>query len=223
MIFKKFLSEVNKKEIKLINNFTKKDIFLKKNTHELKDIFELHPKEESKDLKSPIPTIPLKYSKLYGKTISWESMKNNERKKKRQKTKRKKRRLLALYKRKQKKSPKILPKKYCTIHALCTNNNTIITATNPKGDAFASSTGGKPRRYKNTRRNIRFAAQLAMEEVVKKIIAEGYTFVELKIKGIGNGRRALSKGLAQSPLRVFQIRDITAAPHNGCRPPKPKR
>ena len=43
------------------------------------------------------------------------------------------------------------------------------------------------------------------------------------VKGPGSGRETAIRGLQEAGLQVTLIRDITAIPHNGCRPPKKRR
>ncbi len=48
-------------------------------------------------------------------------------------------------------------------------------------------------------------------------------FVEVYIKGPGQGRESAIRGLANMGLEVTLIRDVSPIPHNGCRPPKRRR
>jgi len=41
--------------------------------------------------------------------------------------------------------------------------------------------------------------------------------------GPGNGRETAIRAIAASGIRVISIKDTTPIPHNGCRPPKPRR
>ncbi|MBU3964927.1 30S ribosomal protein S11, partial [Patescibacteria group bacterium] len=47
--------------------------------------------------------------------------------------------------------------------------------------------------------------------------------VNVFIKGIGLGRDSALRSLAQQGLAINSIKDMTPVPHNGCRPPKPRR
>ncbi|MHC4193733.1 MAG: small ribosomal subunit protein uS11, partial [Planctomycetota bacterium] len=42
-------------------------------------------------------------------------------------------------------------------------------------------------------------------------------------KGPGSGRESAISALQSAGLRVTSIEDVTALPHNGCRPPKRRR
>jgi len=43
------------------------------------------------------------------------------------------------------------------------------------------------------------------------------------VKGPGPGREIAIRSLQSAGLTITSIRDITPIPHNGCRPPKPRR
>ncbi|MBS4016049.1 MAG: 30S ribosomal protein S11, partial [Candidatus Latescibacteria bacterium] len=47
--------------------------------------------------------------------------------------------------------------------------------------------------------------------------------VDVHVKGPGPGREAAIRSLQNAGLKINSIRDITPIPHNGCRPPKPRR
>ncbi|KXK09054.1 MAG: 30S ribosomal protein S11 [Microgenomates bacterium OLB22] len=47
--------------------------------------------------------------------------------------------------------------------------------------------------------------------------------VSIYMRGIGPGRDASLRAIRASGLGINQIIDITPIPHNGVRPPKPKR
>jgi small subunit ribosomal protein S11 len=43
------------------------------------------------------------------------------------------------------------------------------------------------------------------------------------VSGPGPGRETAIRAIATSGIRVVSIKDVTPIPHNGCRPPKPRR
>jgi small subunit ribosomal protein S11 len=51
----------------------------------------------------------------------------------------------------------------------------------------------------------------------------GLRTVEVRVSGPGSGRESAVRALATAGLDVRSIRDTTAIPHNGCRPPKKRR
>ena len=47
--------------------------------------------------------------------------------------------------------------------------------------------------------------------------------VAVFVRGVGSGREAAVRALINHGLEVVSIKDVTPVPHNGCRPPKPRR
>lgn len=108
------------------------------------------------------------------------------------------------------------------IYVSTTFNNTIITATNEKGDTVAWSSSGNVG-FKGTRKATPYAATLATEKVVKKAKESGIENIEVFIKGPGVGRDAALRAIRNSGLSISMIADITPIPHNGPRPKKKRR
>lgn len=103
-----------------------------------------------------------------------------------------------------------------------TFNNTIITLTDDKGGVIAWGSAGTSG-FKGSRKGTAFAAQRAAAEAARKGMEHGLRQVEVYIKGPGSGREAAIRTLEASGLNIISIRDVTPAPHNGCRPPKKRR
>jgi len=107
-------------------------------------------------------------------------------------------------------------------HILATFNNTIITITDPKGDALCwSSTGGVG--FKGSKKSTPFAAGIAAENAAKKAKDFGVKEVEVLVKGPGSGRESAIRSLQAAGLAIRAIKDVTPIPHNGCRAPKRRR
>ena len=107
-------------------------------------------------------------------------------------------------------------------HIQSTFNNTIVTITDPVGNAISwASSGGMG--FKGSRKSTPFAAQLAAEKAAKAAMEHGMREVECYVKGPGSGREAAIRSLQASGLEVSVIKDVTPIPHNGCRPPKRRR
>ena len=68
-----------------------------------------------------------------------------------------------------------------------------------------------------------FAAQSAAETAAKAAMEHGMKYVEVYVKGPGQGREAAIRALQTAGLEVTMIKDVTPIPHNGCRPPKRRR
>jgi small subunit ribosomal protein S11 len=101
-------------------------------------------------------------------------------------------------------------------------NNTIITITDEKGSTLAwSSAGGCG--FKGTKKGTPFAAQMTASNVARKAMDTGVKQVVVLVNGPGPGRETAIRGLQSAGLIITSIRDITPVPHDGCRPPKPRR
>ena len=109
-----------------------------------------------------------------------------------------------------------------TIYIESTHNNTIYTICNNDGETRNWVSPGKCG-FKNTRKSTSYAAQGAAEKVVALAKSYNITNVILKIRGLGPGKFSGVRALHQSGLRINRIWERTTLPHNGCRPPKPRR
>lgn len=107
-------------------------------------------------------------------------------------------------------------------HIRSTFNNTIITITDPQGNAISWATAGRVG-FKGSRKSTPFAAQLAAETAAREAMEHGMREVEVFVKGPGSGREAAIRSLQAAGLEVSMIKDVTPIPHNGCRPPKRRR
>lgn len=121
---------------------------------------------------------------------------------------------------KPRKSRKNIPMGIVHIHA--SFNNTIITITDPTGNAVSWSSSGS-RGFKGSRKSTPFAAQIAAEDAARKAMDSGMRSVVVYVKGPGSGRESALRALSTVGLRVTAIKDVTPIPHNGCRPPKKRR
>lgn len=107
-------------------------------------------------------------------------------------------------------------------HIRSSFNNTIVTITDPKGNALSwASAGGLG--FRGSRKNTPFAAQQASETAAKAAMEHGLKTVEVYVKGPGTGREAAIRALQTAGLEITLIKDVTPIPHNGCRPPKRRR
>ncbi|MCY0893682.1 MAG: 30S ribosomal protein S11 [Acidibacillus sp.] len=107
-------------------------------------------------------------------------------------------------------------------HIRSTFNNTIVTITDPTGNALSWASSGALG-FKGSRKSTPFAAQMAAESAAKTAMEHGMKTVEVYVKGPGAGREAAIRSLQTAGLEVSAIKDVTPIPHNGCRPPKRRR
>ena len=103
-----------------------------------------------------------------------------------------------------------------------TFNNTIVTISDPQGNAVAWASAGSVG-FKGSRKGTPFAAQMAAERAARKAADSGMRSVQVHIKGPGAGRESALRALQSAGFAVSLIRDVTPIPHNGCRPPKRRR
>ncbi len=107
-------------------------------------------------------------------------------------------------------------------HIQATFNNTMITITDATGNVLAWSSSGS-KGFKGSRKSTPFAAQIAAEDAAKKAQEHGVRSIEVYVKGPGSGRESALRALQAAGFSISFIRDVTAIPHNGCRPPKRRR
>jgi len=103
-----------------------------------------------------------------------------------------------------------------------TFNNTLVTLTDPQGNALAWGSSGSAG-FKGSRKGTPYAAQMAARDAARKAMVHGLRQVEVYVKGPGSGREAAIRSLQGSGLHITGIRDVTPLPHAGCRPPKRRR
>lgn len=103
-----------------------------------------------------------------------------------------------------------------------TFNNVLVTITDQNGNTISWSSAGKEG-FKGSRKNTPYAAQLSSETAASAAHDMGLRRVEVFVKGPGVGRESAIRALANNGLEVISIKDRTAIPHNGCRPPKRRR
>jgi small subunit ribosomal protein S11 len=109
------------------------------------------------------------------------------------------------------------------IHVLATFNNTIITVTDDKGNALASSSAGGSG-FRGSKKGTAYAAQVAAEKAITTAKQSyGLTNAEVFVKGVGLGRDAAVRTLANQKVAIESIKDVTGIPHGGVRPRKAKR
>lgn len=101
-------------------------------------------------------------------------------------------------------------------------NNTIISITNMQGDVVAQSSAGAIG-FRGAKKATPFAASRVAEAVAEKAKSQGINRVSVTVRGIGSGRESAVRSLASHGLDLLSIRDRTPIPHNGPRPPKPRR
>jgi small subunit ribosomal protein S11 len=108
------------------------------------------------------------------------------------------------------------------VHIFATFNNTIVTVTDLEGNTISWASGGSTG-FKGSRKSTPYAARLASQNAVRKAMDNGLQEADIVVKGPGPGREAAIRALTGMGLTIRSISDVTAVPHNGCRPPKKRR
>lgn len=111
---------------------------------------------------------------------------------------------------------------HAVAHIQASFNNTIVTFSDPSGNAICWSSAGRIG-YKGSRKGTPYAAQLAARNAAEQAQENGVRTVDVEVKGPGGGRESAIRALAASGLGIRSIKDVTPIPHNGCRPPKRRR
>ena len=103
-----------------------------------------------------------------------------------------------------------------------TYNNTKLVLTDIKGGTLAWSSSGSLG-FKGAKKGTPFAAAKVGETLAAKATTMGVKEVKVVIKGVGSGRESAIRGFISKGINLISIRDMTPVPHNGPKPPKPRR
>ncbi|MDI6777819.1 MAG: 30S ribosomal protein S11 [Patescibacteria group bacterium] len=107
-------------------------------------------------------------------------------------------------------------------HVQCTYNNTIVAFSDLGGKILAWCSAGSLG-FKGAKKATPYAATQIVSAAAEKVAKYGLKEIEVYIKGVGSGREASIRALANNDFEITSIKDITPIPHNGCRPKKPRR
>ena len=103
-----------------------------------------------------------------------------------------------------------------------TFNNTIVTITDIQGNPISNSSAGA-NKFKGPKKSTPHAAQITMDEALKRALECGLRTVSVEIKGIGPQREAALRAVFNHGLIVTSISDVSPVAHNGGRPKKRRR
>ncbi len=103
-----------------------------------------------------------------------------------------------------------------------TYNNTMITLTDMNGDVLAWSSSGHLG-FSGPKKATPYAATQIVRDVAEKAKPYGLRELFVYVKGVGSGRESAVRTLNAAGFQVLGIKDNTGVPHNGPRPPKPRR
>lgn len=108
------------------------------------------------------------------------------------------------------------------LHVESTYNNTRLTLADEKGNVVAFSSSGALG-FQGAKKGTPFAAAKVGEALAAKAQAIGVREVSVVVKGVGSGRESSIRGFINKGFSLSGIKDATPVPHNGPRPPRPRR
>ncbi len=123
------------------------------------------------------------------------------------------------------KAPAVSSKKKIDVGILfvqSTYNNTKVVLTDVKGNTLCWSSSGSLG-FRGAKKGTPFAAAKIGELIGTKATAMGVKDVSVVVKGVGSGRESSIRGFIAKGINILSIKDVTPVPHNGPKPPKPRR
>jgi small subunit ribosomal protein S11 len=108
------------------------------------------------------------------------------------------------------------------LHIEATFNNTKAVLTDERGNAVVASSAGALG-FSGARKSTPYAAAKVGELLGEKGAMIGLKEASVVIRGIGAGRESALRAFAGKGIAIRSIKDATPVPHNGPRPPKPRR
>ena len=103
-----------------------------------------------------------------------------------------------------------------------TYNNTKVSLCDDKGNLVLWSSSGSLG-FAGAKKGTPFAAAKVGELIGDKAAAMGVSEVSVVVRGVGAGRESSIRAFSNKGIGIASIRDMTPVPHNGPRPPKPRR
>lgn len=103
-----------------------------------------------------------------------------------------------------------------------TYNNTKLVLTDMKGGTLAWASSGS-QGFKGAKKGTPFAAAKVGETLAEKAANFGVKEVKVVVKGVGSGRESGIRGFISKGINIISIQDMTPVPHNGPKPPRPRR
>jgi small subunit ribosomal protein S11 len=103
-----------------------------------------------------------------------------------------------------------------------TYNNTLVTLADAKGNSLSQLSSGALG-FKGAKKGTPFAAAKVGEELGTRALAMGMKEVSVVVKGVGSGRESAVRSFIGKGISLARISDATPVPHNGPKPPRPRR
>lgn len=103
-----------------------------------------------------------------------------------------------------------------------TFNNTKVSLADKSGNIVTWSSSGSLG-FAGAKKGTPFAAAKVGEIVGERAASMGVKEVDVVVKGVGSGRESSIRAFVTKGIHLSSIKDTTPVPHNGPRPPKPRR
>lgn len=103
-----------------------------------------------------------------------------------------------------------------------TYNNTKVALADTSGNVVAWSTSGSLG-FQGAKKGTPFAAAKVGDLIAEKAESMGVKEVAVTVSGVGAGRESAIRSFITRGIALSGIKDATPVPHNGPRPPKPRR
>lgn len=108
-------------------------------------------------------------------------------------------------------------------HIQATFNNTIISFADNHGNVISASSAGACG-FRGSKKGTAFAAQIATDKAAEIAKSQyGLTRVDVYVKGVGLGRDAAIRAIANHDMQIESINDVTGIPHGGVRAKRERR
>ena len=109
------------------------------------------------------------------------------------------------------------------VHIQATFNNTIISFADSHGNVLAASSAGACG-FRGSKKGTAYAAQIATDKAAEIAKSQyGVTKVDVFVRGVGLGRDAAIRALANLELQIDSFSVKTGVPHGGVRPKRERR
>lgn len=108
------------------------------------------------------------------------------------------------------------------IHIQSSFNNTILSLTDERGDVIAWTSAGSSG-FAGSKKSTPYAASTATYRLLDSLRDLGLKQLRIEARGVGPGREAAIRALANAGIEITRIRDVTPIPHNGPRAKKARR
>lgn len=109
------------------------------------------------------------------------------------------------------------------LHVMTSENNTIVTLTNEKGDKVVGGGTGLVW-YKGAKQNTPYAAEVLTKHIIKQAEWYGLKEVGIVFRGPGMARDGVFKGINEiGTVNILYIKEDTGIQFGGCKGYRPKR